>query len=690
MLISKPEEYSMANPKKIASTKKIKDIASSDKLEDFLDSKRFEDFISIELNQTSPEGKTIAFVCSELPHLCELWLWSETLKKLNRDGIIYTQKSEANAFDFFHAHLEYANKTTTLKCVLLESIAEEPTFLANMEPELTKHQIILCVGEKSLSSFQALKAKSQMRSKIILWQNAPRPYQTIKHDSNILPKTRREMTIRQEVIDKSDLVIALDKDSAAWSYLEGVNAQRLRRLSRAIDFSYFNPTNSAKQKNFLRTQLGLTEHDYIFLHLGSLELESGALDALYAFRYLKESQPELAQKAKIVFCGQGQAATQIRQTAHKLNLNNDTFFISHENALGALKGDRLAHLVTIANTVLHLPLSPVNAEPERHFDSTYDVLCSLSYGISVLSNGHGWVGELVSRFYKTVSQGSIFNLARQMEENISQEQNKNKETILKTLENEFSLERSTTELAKEIKRIERDQSHMGDNIRHVLDSAEKRIQAKQYVEAIDTLSLLLTEKTISPHETALVFRLLGDGFTKLGDYQSGQQNYLRALEFDPYQPKVYIGLGTVALQLQNFHASIPHFQKAVSLAPKNDMASLGLGLAFEAVGEKAEAIKWTVRACELNVANTTALYELVKLCYDVDEYTQAENVLHNYVAQYPHDTQMIFALGGILYKLEKYEEATEIMENILNLDPQNVQALTLLKEMSRIEKRKHA
>ena len=188
-----------------------------------------------------------------------------------------------------------------------------------------------------------------------------------------------------------------------------------------------------------------------------------------------------------------------------------------------------------------------------------------------------------------------------------------------------------------------------------------------------------------------MFRHIGDCFTKLGDLENGTANYTRALELDPYCGKSLIGLGTVALQQQNYNVAVPQFQKAVGLAPRDDMASLGLGLAFEGLGELEEARRWTSRACNLNIENTAAIFNLVKLAYDTEVFAEAEEVVSRYVGHHPHDINMIFTLGGLAFRGGKYEEAAKLMENILLLDPMNGRAHGLMVQIQkRNESRRQA
>lgn len=152
---------------------------------------------------------------------------------------------------------------------------------------------------------------------------------------------------------------------------------------------------------------------------------------------------------------------------------------------------------------------------------------------------------------------------------------------------------------------------------------------------------------------------------------------------DPYCAKSFIGLGTVALQRNDYNIAVPHFQKSVSLAPNDDMASLGLGLAFEGLGELNEALRWTARSCHLNPESNVAIYNLVKLSYELQNFTQVQQVLERYVSKHNNDVNMIYTLGGIYFAIGSYPSALDLMENIISLDPMNSRAHALISEINR-------
>ena len=120
--------------------------------------------------------------------------------------------------------------------------------------------------------------------------------------------------------------------------------------------------------------------------------------------------------------------------------------------------------------------------------------------------------------------------------------------------------------------------------------------------------------------------------------------------------------------------------KAISLAPDDEMANLGLGLAFQGMEERKEAMKWITKSLEINCDNTAALYSLVKLANETEEFTDAEKMLLKYLKDHPNDYNFIYTLGGIYFKQGRSEEVIELMQKIIEVDPRDQKAAALLKQ----------
>lgn len=637
------------------------------------------------------KAKKVAFIAPQLPHSCELELWNSCVKKLGVEGSLYTHVSEERNFIQFAKLLHNSNTPLYLTCYTLESMNENKSFLSGLEKELEDYQLIISLGENSLASYQAAKVKRSNLSRLIIWQNSPRPPHanigTRSPNGSPLPNIARERTVRKEVLKNSDIILCFDKDGATWSYLEDVSSQRIRRVSRAINSQRYSSEISSIRRIELRASLGLPETDFIFFHLGPLEIESGALDSVFAFKNLLQSNPTFQGKARLCFCGTGSAGADIRQTVVELGLDDHVYFLNpNGDGLKEIHGNQFSSIISLCDAIIHAPIAPVNGNASKHLDSTYDVMCALSSDIIIISNGNNWIGEWVSRFYKTFSAGSIHSLARLMQETIEKQDKVSnvKNAIKKALRNEFPFEKICMEISEIFKSlIVSVPTAEIENTSKLISQIEEMVIAKQYIDAINLISQAFQKNNLSIIQQANLFRLIGDCFTKLGDLDNGVSNYTKALDLDPYCAKCFIGLGTIALQRNNYNIAVPQFQKAVSLAPNDDMASLGLGLAFEGLNELKQALSWTVRACHLKADNTVAIFNLVKLSFEMEQFTDAERVLIRYLGLHPNDVNMIYTLGTIEFKTGKTDIALQLMENILALDPMNSRAHSLIQQIQK-------
>ena len=637
------------------------------------------------------KSKKIAFIAPQLPHPCELEIWNYCVNKLGLEGAIYTHISEEKTFIQFAKLLNNSNTTLYLTCYTLDSMNENKTFLSGLEKELEDYSLIVSLGENSLASYQASKVKRNNFSRLIIWQNAPRPPHANlgarSPNGSPLPNIARERTVRKEVLKNADLILCFDKDGATWSYLDDVSSQRIRRVSRGLNSQRYSAEISTFRRIELRASLGLPESDFIFFHLGPLEIESGALDSVFAFKNLLQSNPTFQGRARLCFCGTGSAAADIRQSVVELDIDDHVYFLNpNGDGLKEIPGNQFSCIISVCDAVIHGSIAPVNGNALKFLDSTYDVMCALSSDIIIISNGNNWIGEWVSRFYKTFSSGSIHSLARLMQETIEKQDKVTnvKHAIKKAIANEFPFEKISNEISEIFKSlIVVTPAIDTENTSKIINQIEEMVVAKQYIDAINLISQAFQKNNLSVVQQGNLFRLIGDCFTKLGDLDNGVSNYTKALELDPYCAKCFIGLGTVALQRNNYNVAVPQFQKAISLAPNDDMASLGLGLAFEGLNELKEALSWTIRACHLKADNTVAIFNLVKLSFEMEEYADAERVLIRYLGLHPHDVNMIYTLGTIAFKTGKVDIALQLMENILSLDPMNSRAHSLMNQIQR-------
>jgi Flp pilus assembly protein TadD len=323
----------------------------------------------------------------------------------------------------------------------------------------------------------------------------------------------------------------------------------------------------------------------------------------------------------------------------------------------------------------------------------YRLLQAMAYKIPVIASRSPIVEETVGKHRLDFCTSSIEGLANAIVKSAEARALTNNITTkaAATFEQRYNAPRATKLMltAFDTVRMIELQKESNPIDRRVLE-IETKVSAKEYLEAVELIENVFALGDVPVYHQANLYRLIGDCFTKLGDADSGRSAYMKSLELDPFTAKAHIGLGTVALTKQSFDGAVMQFQKAVSLSPNDDMASLGLGLAFQGLGELKEAHKWTFNALCINAENTPALFSLVKLAYDRNEFEDVRQALCKFVEVHPYDTNMLYSLAGVEYKTERFSSAEMLLEQLLGLDPTDTRAQQLLAQVRNARGEAHA
>jgi len=115
-------------------------------------------------SRVSQMGKKVAFVAPLLPHHCELEIWNAVVRETGVSGVIITANQEERSFQTFVETCNLANIPVALTCKALETTLENKSFLGGLENEIRDAEVVVAVGEASLSTYQALKARRSLQN----------------------------------------------------------------------------------------------------------------------------------------------------------------------------------------------------------------------------------------------------------------------------------------------------------------------------------------------------------------------------------------------------------------------------------------------------------------------------------------------------------------------------------------------
>jgi len=107
-------------------------------------------------------------------------------------------------------------------------------------------------------------------------------------------------------------------------------------------------------------------------------------------------------------------------------------------------------------------------------------------------------------------------------------------------------------------------------------------------EAIEKYNRVIT-LTSDPGLLAATYANLGAAYRKLGEDEKARTSYDQALQLNPNQYNVYLGLGELLEKQSRLDDAISNYSKAVELRP-TDTGFLLLGRALERTGRRAEAL----------------------------------------------------------------------------------------------------
>lgn len=550
-----------------------------------------------------------------------------------------------------------------LTCVAVPDHDENPTFLPGLEKVLGDYDIVVVKERLGLYAYQSVKAKWQHRFRLIVWVDNMSAFPGQDID--------QMRTVRQEITNAADAFIVQSSGARAALLAEGVEEKRIIDMLPWVD-KRINRTKKSRAEAL--KALGLAEGSLLIAHMGQVEWEEGLADLVAGLKIAAESDASLRRRLRVVFCGVGSYGAELRNA-----------FVSYgieDMAVYTAPNRRTIDAIMHAADALFFSTIPSR---DRIDGDIFRLLVPMTQEIPILASRSPIVEETCGKHRIDFCQGNPASLAKAIEKLadsaalVHDTVKKNAADVTKRFGTE-KVKNSMLKMLDVAKKLEAVTDFSDLSVR--LQDVENRIRNKQYLDAVDVIEGIFQLPNIPVHHRANLYRLVGDCFAKLGDFDYAKDAYVQAADLDPYSAKVYIGLGTLGVIRNSFDVAVLHFQRAFTLSPEDEMANLGLGLAFQGMKEYKEATRWVVKALDINNENDAALFTLVQLVYQTEQFHIAEKYLRLFIERKPEDSNMKFTLGGILYRMGRLDEVSEMMNEILAKDSQNERALALLKQVT--------
>lgn len=531
---------------------------------------------------------------------------------------------------------------------------ENPSFLPGLEKALAGFDVVIIKERVGVYAYQAVKAKWVHDFKLYVVVDNVTPF-----PGEDIPQMK---TIREEVTASADGIIVQSKlVQNMLTTVEKVADDRILYITPRVET---RKNASAKARSKALENLKLSDRDFVISAVGQIEWEEGLLDIIHALGHVHDREGDYCN-VKLLIYGVGSFDRDIVKRAEALGVRH---------AIRIVEPSRAATEAVLAAS--NLMFASAVQSRDRLEGDPFRILLGIANGIPVLSGRTPLVEEILGKHRIDFCVGSPRSIAdaivrsKEAKGLLGNIKTKNLHTVEQHFNKELHLEDFNVLLEHAGQQRQDDKAIA--TMKQVSE-VEKMVHNKQYVDAIALVEKIFTNDDLQNHHRANLYRLIGDSFAKLQDNASAKEAYNYALELDPFLAKAYLGLGAVKLGESNYNGSILDFQKAISYAPQDDMANLGLGLSFQGLGEPDEARNWMVSALKSNPTNEMALFSLVRLSNETEVFEGCELALKKYLSLNPSHPDMSYTLAGVLYRQGKFNEAMLLCEDVLKQIPTHEQ-----------------
>lgn len=227
---------------------------------------------------------------------------------------------------------------------------------------------------------------------------------------------------------------------------------------------------------------------------------------------------------------------------------------------------------------------------------------------------------------------------------------------------------------------------MVDYIAQTPDPEQRLVYAKKMVAYNDSLHLCCENKDVKTK-----FRKDCDKFIALSDsiivqhwresYNAGIGQLNRIDELKTELAAAADSSMTAMLQNDldaNVDSAVMKLQMAVLLDPGDYRSYVGIGSAFEKVGEYENAIEWLSQGLERSSDRATLLFSLAYNNIQLDKFCDAIPYFKEFVELNPDDTLTLYNLSACYNNCKFFDSAAAINLQILEYAPNNREALVSL------------
>jgi tetratricopeptide (TPR) repeat protein len=501
-----------------------------------------------------------------------------------------------------------------LPVTIFPEVPEMAGYYRDLDRYLAGADLIVGVESSRLSSFQALRAARKLGVPYICLchESVPFAYEGFK---NI-------RAIQHDIFLNADALVASSRRASQLLRMEGVPDDRVRRIQAVTDpaTAAFSVERAAK----FRRYIGVPDSDIILTVMAGLDDAEPVHTLLQGIRLgLNQVSSSIRGRLRILICGQGQAASQLKYQVSDMGLGPCSMFIAQDVT------PFLQDLLSASDYLLEGRFFR-KGSPEL---LPWHVLSASTCGAKVMTSpgslADDWLsGQMVTRFEDFAPMEIAMALADELKGH--RDDCAGRLARAELAATNLSPQKGAALMLEIVAELCTQDANASR--RHSLSEFVRRHQVPvTYKDAADVL-VACEEAREFAHgcETGIrseVLRIKGDALAALARGDEALVSFEESLRVHGQNHNALRGLGYLAWNGHSHEEALRFFKRALAVNPNDYQCLVGVGLVYRRLKMFGEAVFWLQKAIAVGGLESSSLGLLVQACLENSEIPEALDVL---------------------------------------------------------------
>lgn len=562
------------------------------------------------------------------------------------------------AFDpcFYVLHNEKLidRHATGIKLRIFDNIPDMPGYMQGLEEELAACAAILSIETSKLATFQAVRAARKFGVPLGVIATEFHPY--------FYDRFANIRAIQFDICNKADRFWATSQLAANTLRLDQVPEAALRVIPPVVDNLRFKPDAVGRER--FRKYVGIEAHEHVILCHQELDLGYRPDDVLKALALLISRGHAQARGIRLLFCGTGPAAMELKYKSFDLGLGKAVMFL-HQDPEPFLND-----LYAAADTLI----SPRPKPMEFHEDLPLHVLEAMAAGVAPVvcagSLAAELAGEAASVFGDDSHQAMAAALTPLLVDATHLDNMKRRAVRKVALDHcvdavkALVIQEVHALLSGRMQRFDLPQNVPA--LRDAIDQALKRGDLREVIERCEEALLL---NIPAAADRAAILCRKGEALYALGDIEGAGVALTDSLKLSDRDVRTLKSLGYVAWASHANEEALMFFKKAHALKDDEHEVMLGLGLVYRRLGLLEEAIFWLEKCLASDDHPPAAVSALAQACAQVPRIEHGIAVLERALEAAPEHKILMMTLGQLYLNHGRAAEGHDLLKKALGDDP---------------------